>query len=67
MVIVVPRVGSAKSRILVIIVDAAMERVRAALGHHLYLAARATAEVCGLVCRRDLKLFHAADRDGNNG
>src|SRR6266566_3829814 len=65
--VVVPSVGAAKIGIEIVFVDAAVESVCAALGHHLYLAARATTKIRSLVCRRDLKLFHTADRDGNNG
>src|SRR2546427_2852319 len=65
--VVVPSVGAAEIVIEVVIVYAAVKSVRASLGYHLYLAARATSEVRRLVRRRNLKLFNTSDRDGNNG
>src|SRR5208282_6924682 len=64
-VVVVPRVGAAESSVLVVVVDAAMEGVGAALGFQLHLASRAAVEVSGLIRRGDLELLNAGNRNGN--
>src|SRR5271168_2487931 len=65
--VVVPGVGPAKSRTLIVFVNAAMENIGAALGHDRDLAAGATGKVRSLIRRRDGKLFDASDGDGNDG
>src|SRR4029077_14770707 len=65
-VVVIPAVGAAESRVLVVIVNPAMQGVGAALGQDLNLAARAPAEVGSLVSRGNLEFLNAGDRDRNN-
>src|SRR5437588_267487 len=66
MVIIVPRIGPAKSRVLIIVIAGAMESVRAPLRHYLDLAASASVKVRRLVGRRYLKLLNASNRQGND-
>src|SRR6516164_9335472 len=65
--IVVPRVRPAKSCVLIVVISAAMKRVRAALCHNLYLAACTSVKVGGLVRRGYLELLNARHRDRNHG